>query len=707
MLTIFNYQVSLNINPYLLIIIVPLVVLLVWYIYKYTIPQTTKWKKSLLIISRTLALILLIILIFDPKITKIERNEQKAVTQVFFDVSSSIFDKADTTRIVDLISELGEENNFELYTFGEKVSQINDQNKESIKFHSPITNFENVFNHLKKSDEFISSAVIISDGIINDGSGSIYQSENINFPIYTVGVGDTSSIMDVYVSSIISNRYLYKDSETLIAAEISNKNLSGETATVTLLENNKILESKSIELSESGINRVLFNYKPKNAGRQKISVRVNNIKSKEDNTENNVRSKFVDVLENKLNILVVSGAPSADVSAIIETLNEFEEYQVNKFIEINSNKNFGASLTSKLDSAQILVMINFPLQTTKKEFVQEVKEKIAANSLPTFYLTGINFDQQKINPLSDFLPFSPTRSFDEIYLAQPKFQSTSTGIFSVNNGGDFNSSDLPPIFYPNRNYQTKPGSNVLATANVNNVETQLPLIVSDNSAGIRNISVLAGNIWRWRISSNESTRDFFKNFIRNSIQWLRVSADERKFFVETNKDVYAKGETIYFTSELYDEKLSAIDNAIISLSLKSDKDNYNLELTNVGDGIYQGSLVFPESGDINFSAKAEKDGVILEKTSGKFNIGEVDLEKLQTVMQDNYLKQISSNTGGEFIYLDNAKNLFKKIGNANKDKIKVETSSFSFDLLSMDTLLIAIIIIFSFEWFLRKREGML
>ncbi|MDZ7765347.1 MAG: hypothetical protein U5K00_13115 [Melioribacteraceae bacterium] len=488
----------------------PLIVFLVWYIYKYTIPQTTKIKKGLLIFARTFALFLILALIFDPTLTKTSEDEQRATVPVFIDNSTSIKDKADSAKIFELLQSLraSENTNYQFFTFGVRVDQLKEDNFDLIKLNEPVTNFENIFSQLRETGDFVSAAVIISDGIINDGSSSIYQSENIKFPVYTIGIGDTTKVSDVFISSILNNRFLYKDSETLIAAEISNQNLSNENVTVSLAENNRILESKNIELSESGINRVVFNYTPKEAGRQKLTVRVNQLES-EVNTENNLRSKFVEVMENKLNILVLSGAPSADVSAVLQTINEFEEYNVLKFIEINDEKTFGENLSTKLDSAQIIVMISFPLNSTSQNHIDQVASRINNDNIPTFYLSGNYLEELNVEPISGLLPFVPTKSFNEVYRAQPKIISQTSGILTSEGIDRFNSSDLPPILYANKSYSVKPGAEILATANVNNVETQLPLIISTSRSGVRNISVLAGNIWRWKMSPKKKQQRVF------------------------------------------------------------------------------------------------------------------------------------------------------------------------------------------------------
>lgn len=709
MLNIFNYQLSINLNPFLLVLFIALAVIYVLYIYKRTLPQTSVFLRIILITTRSLVLVLLLLLIFEPTLIVNNEDEEKPVVPIFIDNSSSMsnFSPSVAEKVFDIIDAQTSSNNtqYKFFSFDSRVDEINKDSVGLLRYDKGITNFENVFNYLSNSNDYLTSAVIISDGIINYGSSSIYQAENLNFPVYTIGIGDTSEISDIYVSSILNNRFIYKETPTVVAAEISNENLADENVTVTFLENNKRIDSQEIKLSESEINRVTFEYVPKESGKHKLTIQVSQI-SNEHNFENNIRSTFIDVLENKLNILVISGSPSADFKAVYNSLKQVDEYEVNKFIQINESDFIGNNFAAKLDSAQVLVFINFPYGNTNDEIIKKVLSKISKDKIPFFNLIGADLNSISLNKINSILPFSHGRSFDEVYLAQPEFSDqNSNNIFTNTNFSD--KQDFPPIAYPNGNFNLKPGIQVIANAKVNNIKTDMPMILSQNNALVRSINFIGSNFWKWRIKSEITTKNVFDQLIYNSIQWLRVSDRQRKFFVETNKDIYAPGETIEFIGELYDDKLEPINNAEITIQIKSGQNNIPAKLINEGNGIYKGEVNISSQGDFTFSAVAQVNGMKINETSGKFNIGEVDLEKLHTVMQKNYLKMIASLTGGNYTYISDSKNQFNKIETFNRNKTKVSVSSITYDPLSLEIILVLLILLLSLEWFVRKKEGML
>lgn len=710
MLNIFNYQISLNLNPYLILLFIIIAALYLIYIYKYTIPQTSKLFRVILISTRTIILTLLFILIFDPKLTVFRTDEKKPVVPVFIDNSSSIIyhDAAVKNRITQLVESVpsSDEVDFEFYFFDAYSRKISRDSIRFLNYDGGITNFERIFNRLKSDERYITSAVIFSDGIINDGSSSLYQIEGINFPLYTIGIGDTTLTTDVFVKNILTNRFIYKGTTTAIASEIANQNLSDEEAIVSLKENNKLVETKQIKLSGSGINRVAFDYLPKEAGKQNLSIEINKL-SGETNFENNIRSKIIEVIENKLDILLIGGAPSADFSAVYQSLKSIDEFSVSKYLQVNQTEFIGDNFNEKLDSAEVIVLVNFPFANTPSNLVQQIKSKIEKNNTPFFNLVGADLQTLNLSSLQELLPFILSRNINEIYLAQPIFSDQYSRLIIGEDTGQLRNFELPPAAYPNIGFQIKPGVQVIATAKVNNVTTELPMILSQNNPIYRSITLIGSNVWRWRVTSEKKDYNFFDQLLYNSIQWLRVPDKQRKFFVETTKDIYAVGESIEFIGEIYDDKLSPIRDANIIVEIESSENSFTLKLSHEDNGIYKGQINIPNKGDYTFTAISEINGIKTKTYNGKFNIGQIDLERLQTVMQKNYLEMIASLTGGAYYYIDNSSDVISDIETLNRNKIKRTVLSTTYDPLSFEFTLLIIILLLTIEWFIRKKEGML
>ena len=242
---------------------------------------------------------------------------------------------------------------------------------------------------------------------------------------------------------------------------------------------------------------------------------------------------------------------------------------------------------------------------------------------------------------------------------------------------------------------------------MNNGIVKSPLIISNNFSGKRSIAVLAKDIWKWKLQVAPKGLDVFDNFIVNSLRWLRASEEQKLVKIKTSKKIFSQGERIEFLGEVVDESLNPVSDAEIKINISSGTNKFETDMQNVGPGLYEGSIVINETGDFKFSAQAEINGRILGKDNGSFNIGEIDIEMINPVMNYSLLNLLANETGGEYYSPNNYSPLLEKLKNLkiNSSKERIVTSEIN--LWSDTWMLIIAIFLFATEWFIRKRNGML
>jgi hypothetical protein len=242
---------------------------------------------------------------------------------------------------------------------------------------------------------------------------------------------------------------------------------------------------------------------------------------------------------------------------------------------------------------------------------------------------------------------------------------------------------------------------------VNNAVVKSPLIISNNFSGKRSIAVLAKDIWKWKLQVAPKGLDVFDNFIVNSLRWLRASEEQKLVKIKTSKKIFSQGEQIEFIGEVVDESLNPVSDAEIKINISSGTNKFEADMQNVGSGLYEGSIVINETGDFKFSAQAESNGRKLGNDNGSFNIGEIDIEMINPVMNYSLLNLLANETGGEFYSTINYTPLLERLKNLkiNSSKERIVTSEIS--LWSDTWMLIIAIFLFATEWFIRKRNGML
>ncbi len=705
-------NISFQINWFLLAAFALLLAGYTIFVYRTTVPEISRQKKIFLTLLRILALVLLFLLIFEP-LLKIENKKIIQPVHYFFvDNSKSLKQFEDKSPFIsdNFLKEIKKlpANSFKLFSFGSNVSHELKSDSAKFLFIEPATNFSKIFTSLQK-EENIASITIVSDGIITEGTSPQYQAEKLNVPVFTIGVGDSTTKKDISIQNILHNEFLYTGTSTPFVVSVLQHGFNGAKATLSLLEDNSLLEAKELSFTESELQNIEFSYKPKSPGEKKISFVLSPLQN-EYSIENNRQSVFVKVLDSKLSIVLIAGAPSADVTFIKNSLQADTNNFVQFFTQITSSQFLEKKLPDNaLDKADVLYLVNFPSSQTSNQLVEKVTKLIKEKNLPYFFLLTSSVDPVKLRILQSELPFAFDRTDKSVVEAQPVIEDATLRNpllqFSGKNILE-QWNNLPPVYKPNWELTAKPESEVLAKTRINNIALNSPLIISKRLGGKRAIAVLAADIWKWKLQKATVQLDLFDRFLSNGTKWLHAVEQKKQVTISTNKKFYSVGEKIYFTAEVYDEAFNAVNEAEIKCSVKSKENEISVSFSSVGSGLYEGEITEISKGDYNFSGEALLDHKSLGKDNGRFSVGDVDYELQNTTMNSDLLKLLAKETKGKFFY-NSYGNLFAKLNEISKNSSKNKIEVNEYRLWSSELMLALIILLFAAEWVLRKREGLL
>lgn len=710
-----NIQLSMAYSAAYLVIALLLIALYSFYVYRFTIPQIDPYKKVLLVTLRVLALLVLCLILFEPILNLSKKLTLEPSNLVFIDNSRSIQIDDGTDRISNVkkvlndFSAYSSESNLTFYEFGNSIKDVSVDSLTEINFSDGSTDLQEIFNFVKQSDRNIASTTIITDGVITSGSNPYYDAINLGIPVFTIGIGDTTQRKDVELKKVLHNDFLYAETPTIIIATISNKGFAGESVTASLYEDNKFISQQTVILSNAGVQNISFDYKAQTSGEKKLSIVLSNLKD-EFTTANNKQVFYVNVLSNKIKVMLLASSPSADLTFIKNALKRDENIEVKSIVQLSRDKFSDKLNYQTIDSADVLFLIGFPSDATPEELLNRVILKIKEDKVPYFLTLSAGVSINKLLRFGNELPFTFNQKFAGNREVQPYIlpeQSTNPILQHPDKNFIDSWNNLPPVLQPNVIFNPKVESKTLAQIKVNNSVVNSPLILSNNFSGKRSISVLAKDIWKWKLQIAPKGLDLFDSFIVNSLRWLKASEEQKLVKVKSSKKNFSQGERIEFTGEVFDESLTPISDAGIKIIISSQKNKYETDMQNVGPGLYEGSILINETGDFSFSAEAMTDSRILGKDNGSFNIGEIDIEMVNPLMNYAFLNLMANDTGGEFYLPDNYFLLLNKLKELkiNSSKEKVVTSEIS--LWSDAWMLVIAVLLFSLEWFIRKRNGML
>ena len=170
----------------------------------------------------------------------------------------------------------------------------------------------------------IGGVTLVSDGIYNSGISPLYSA--YNFPVYTVGIGDTMQHIDVAIKNVSYNKIAYQGNKFPLRVEVIVKNLKDSPISATVVQRGKVVDKQTKVSKDNQL--LVFDFQPlaSEQGIQKVDIQLD-VKEGEYNTQNNRASVFVEVVEGKKKILVIASAPHPDIKALREVVEKNSNYE--------------------------------------------------------------------------------------------------------------------------------------------------------------------------------------------------------------------------------------------------------------------------------------------------------------------------------------------------------------------------------------------
>ena len=719
-----SINLSFTTSAFVVLLLVLIAGVTAAYFYRHTIPPIPRGKRNVLIILRALALSFLLIFLFEPLLRFISTSTQKPLLAVLVDDSKSmtIEDKtgdrsAQLKQLLgsDALNNVGRSGEIRYYTFGTKTRHIGQLQGDSLQLAEEATDITAALRKVAEEKERlnIGATLLISDGSYNLGQNPIYEAEQLGIPIYTVGIGDSTEQKDVLVTKVVTNELVYSQTEVPVDVTLKSSGYKSEKVEVVLVEEGKELSRAQIMLEEGTREyAVRLLYTPEGEGVKKYSVRVSKLPG-ELTSANNQRAFLARILKSKLRIVLIAGAPSADVSVIKQTLAEDKNFEVRSFTQ-NAQQTFyeGNFNAYILDSTDCFVLIGFPGSSTPDAVIDRMKVLVSERAIPFLFVNGKSVDERKLARLGSLLPFSPLggSTGEQLVFIEVSSAHKNHPVLAINtDDGVEGWKLLPPIYKTQTSYKAKAEATVLATTKINTIVVNEPLLLLRNVNNHKCLAMLGYGVWRWRLMAQGTpqTQTILSTFLANTIRWLTTRDDNRPVKVTSVKDAFTQGESVEFVGQVYDASSNPVENAEVKLQVEQQGKTFETALQPIGHGRYEGTLEGLGSGDYKFHASATMDGHPMGDDRGRFSVGEIDLEFQDTRMNAQLLRQVAARTGGEFFTPPElgglAHHLSQQVSFVPRDVHLTR----EFELWNWRYMLALVVLLFAVEWFVRKRSGML
>ncbi len=650
----------------------------------------------MLFFFRFSAVALLTFLLLSPYIRTKKKQVEKPIVIIGHDNSSSIIMGNDSTyyknelisQLAGFKEELSAKADIESYTFGESVSQ-----SVPINYGDNTSNYSDFISTL--SSDYaglnVGAVVIVGDGIVNNGIDAVYAASDLNIPIFTVALGDTSQFVDVKIDEVRTNSIVYTGDTFPLEVNVAATNLDGKTIWIRILENNRELESHRLNIvGDVYHGSYAFSLSATKPGKKRYTVIVDEVDS-ESVISNNSRDVFLDVLDSRLKILVLGAAPHPDIGAYKQSLDHNPNFDVTISYITSGIINF--------DAFDMIILYQVPsnLVSSKNKL-----DDIIASGLPILYVVG---KQSRFSALNNYIVGLKLNSaLGTMAMAQfdqnPKFSK-----FTFDKEMASQLSKLPPLSVPMANYIANEGLDILAYQKISEVVTDFPLIAYHSDLDSRNAVIMGEGLWMWRIQSyveygNTAAIDAL---LSKTVMFLTAENDKRRFKVISN-GVYDSRSEITLVAELYNEALELDNSADVSLKLSNENNEVFNFLFSPFENYYTINLNKLPVGVYNYTASVKLSNDSF-KDAGEFIVQNIDYESKDLNADHRMLSRLAENHGGEMYYPNQIQELTQRVLNLETLKSKIHYQDTFIGLNTIIYIMITIIALLSLEWFLRKYTG--
>ena len=721
----------------------------------------TSQRRWILSGLRLVGVLLLVIAMLRPGCTRTIEKQQSAVLLLMCDLSRSMqlpHRSQDESRY-ELMQEILAKN-------AGKLKELNDRNVlvKSVGFDGVTYSLDFNEGEIRLPDEpdggttdigttlgetleklrsqRLVGAIVMSDGVQNEASPRIELGQAVDelvqlqTPLYSVPFGQEAiagQFSDIAVENMSDQFSVFVKNRLVIKATLRVRGFVNQKVPVRLILQNSKGEKETVytdmvEVTQDGMQKTLtMPFVPKEAGQFKIILQADE-QPEELVTRNNRLPAFLTVYEGGLRVLYLYGSLTAEQRYLKASIGASPDVQFD-FVSINPRNRSSWPLKRNdwFDHKKYDVFIFSDVDS--RAFYDEESETSNFEALTRAIEQGSGFlmiggrqsfgpGMYHSTPLAEILPVQMDKferqDFDRpttraYHLEGDLKLSPTDEHFLTSFTDDMGNpiwSILPPLPGANR-LKAKPTSRVLLRT-----QNGAPMMIADNAGG-RVLGLAVDSTWLW---FTHDQQDFHRRFWRQVVLWLagRDGQEEGNVWINLSQRRFLQGVPVGFVIGARDSIGVPIQNAKYELSLRAPDGSSQPILATSKTGSINGQVdqkYLVQPGTYQLELAVRKGNSKIGSTAAEFIVFDHDKEKSNPVADPRLLDRIARRTaeyGGMTVAPVEFGELLDDILQQPMElKIKVpETWKLGDTVFEGLLFVFGLVGVLSFEWFLRKKWGM-
>jgi len=722
--------------PQIAVLAIAGVILAVW-LYRTSSAAQTK-TAVLLTALRGIGIALIVLLLLNPVVLDAHRDSGKPPLLIMLDRSRSMkitdvggvsrFQAAiqDTLGDSELLTDIQRHYDCRLYSMADTAT------REDMNAFAGSAKPDGAHTKIGESMAAAIGSVagsqsgamlIVSDGRNNgeaDAVEAARQSKARHFPVFTMCLGTANQGRDVSLLNRRPQVFAAPTQDVPLTAQIRSVGYTGQTARVDLLHDGKTVQTQSLTLNDHRPTNASFTVHQDKEGSYRYAIAVNPL-SGEATTVNNRGSVFLQVLKSRARVLLLEGRPSWDAKFLMQALHSDPSIDVDALYKLTEDKVFAVAATTDAGGKPAaLTTPKTAADFAKYDVVivgkgyEDFFDAAATDALKSFvgdhggnviFLRGNPGDAPANLAALEPLHWS-TEQIDGVRMhVTDEGRRNPAFDFPVNNDPDLVIQKLPTLTSATKVDGEKALSVVLARANgVQTGNKEMAVLAYQDYGRGKSVSLVGDGLWRWALLPPD-LKDYggcYNDFWTQLVRWMVNQSDflpGQNLSLKTDRSSYAPGETVHIMAFTRDKKTALPP---VTLQLPNGGST-TVTLTHGGgaQADFVGSFQTKQPGE--YLAQITPAGG--QPVLTPFSVFPDQEEDLVTAADPEMMREIAEAGGGELVTAANLRDLPLKL----KDAQTPPSSNRGSKKSAWDTgLILGLLIgIFSLEWALRRRWGLL
>ncbi len=611
----------------------------------------------------------------------------------------------------------------------------------------------------------LSGAVLLTDGADRSGTDIAKLAMQIRerkLPIHTVGIGSEAGNPDLELVKVDTPRTAEEDFPVEMWLTLKRKGFQGKTVNVQLISDGRILKTEAVDMdkeaswmpqlrvtdgsSDTKTERVLLRFIPREAGTQRFEVHAE-LGETEAVPQNNTKTFLLKVAPTKrVKILFVDGKPRSEFGFIKRALNNDPNIQLtDRFLTsiANDKRHYGGTQSEAAhsfrfypDQKEILfdfdaiILGNVDASQFTRVQLENTHEFVRTRGGGLLMLGGSkslgNHELSEAyihTPIAQCLPVELELGASPAPLAPRrrgsqsaedtgyKLQLTPEGqvetLMALANSPTENIARwtrLPTLMGYSKVKRAKAGALVLAEHPTDRNEFGNRILIATHNYSAGRVMVFTPHTsWRWRMHTPHAD-DSYERFWRQVAKWL-TTAPKEHLKLDIAKTAYSLKEPVIIEVTATDPQFEPTNNAKLrAIVVDETRKRRELKLEQVlgKDGFYTARFIPNRYGEYTVTATGTLDGENLGEQQSLFEVKTSYAEFSNAELNVELLKTLAEGSGGGYYNMEEATQLVNRIPLVESATSKIT----DVDIWDMPLIFGLVIVFLGFEWFLRKRGGL-